>query len=97
MTENSGSAVAHDQERSRFSIDVDGEPAVADYTQEGDTIMLTHTVVPRSARGQGIGDELAKAAFEYARSNDLKVVPVCPFMRTFADRHDEYTDLLKRT
>ena len=77
-----------------FTLDVDGETAVAAYQREGDTIVFTHTLVPPRIEGRGVGSRLIRGALDAARDQGLKVVPQCPFVRTYIDRHPEYRDLL---
>ena len=77
-----------------FELEVDGHRAIAAYQLEGDTIVFTHTLVPKKLEGRGIGSKLIRAALDAARDRGLKVVPQCPFVRAYIDRHAEYRDLL---
>ena len=64
------------------------EPAEMTFSRTNDhLIMIDHTYVPPSARGQGLGEALAKRAVEDARTNDWKIIPVCPFFKAQAERH----------
>lgn len=92
MSESSAE-IRDNQERSRYEMSVGEDVAVADYRLEGDRIIFTHTKVPKSARGQGVGDALAKGALDGARARGLKVVARCPFMAAYLRRHAEYADL----
>lgn len=85
--------VHHDADLQRFEIRQDGATAVAEYQRAGNTLILTHTEVPPALRGTGLGNELARAAFEYARDQHLRVLPRCPFMAAWLRRHREYQDL----
>lgn len=88
--------VIQNSDKNRFEYSVEGRTAVADYMLTKDNrIVLTHTEVPKQFAGQGIGSKLAKAAFAYAKENNLKVLPLCPFMASYVRSHrDEYADLL---
>ena len=77
-----------------FEMVVNGRQAVAAYQREGGTITFTHTKVPPSMEGQGIGSKLVRFALDSARDEGLKVVPQCPFVAAFIERHPEYRDLL---
>jgi len=77
-----------------FTLDVDGETAVAAYQRESGTIVFTHTLVPARIEGRGVGSRLIRGALDAARDQGLKVVPQCPFVRTYIDRHPAYRDLL---
>ncbi|THD36141.1 MAG: N-acetyltransferase [Sphingomonas sp.] len=77
-----------------FELEVDGYRAIAAYQLEGDTIVFTHTLVPKKLEGRGIGSKLIRAALDAARDRGLKVVPQCPFVKAYIERHAEYRDLL---
>ncbi len=79
----------------RFEAGVDGGVAVAEYRRENGTIVFTHTEVPRSLRGRGVGEELVRQALEQASRNGLRVVARCPFVRSYIRRHPRYQALLK--
>lgn len=78
----------------RFEIELDEESAVLAYRLGADSIAFTHIEVPASQRGQGIGEELTRAALESARHRNLRVIPECPFVARYIKDHPEYRDLL---
>ncbi|MDY3051922.1 MAG: GNAT family N-acetyltransferase [Ndongobacter sp.] len=49
-----------------------------EYNEEGDMV-ITHTIVSDKLRGMGAGMKLLNKAVEYAKENNLKIVPVCSF------------------
>lgn len=85
----------HDaREQNRYEATVEGETAMADYRLEGDRIRFTHTRVPPSLEGRGIGSQLARHALDSARDRDLRVWPECNFIASFIRRHPEYLDIV---
>ena len=74
---------------SRFEAPVNGGVAVLDYRIQGDTIFLLYVKVPPQEQGRGIAGRLSRAALEFSRASDLKVVPQCPFIATYMRRHPE--------
>jgi predicted GNAT family acetyltransferase len=78
----------------RFELEVDGETAFAAYRFEGPDIVFYHTVVPEALSGRGIGSRLVRGALAQVRVRGLKVVPECPFVRTYIEKHPEQQDLL---
>ncbi len=56
-------------------------------------IALDHTEVKDEFKGKGIAKELVVKAVEYARSNDLKIVPVCPYVVKLFSRSNEFNDV----
>ena len=76
--------------RGRWHFTPDGveEEAEMTFSRTNDTlIMLDHTYVPPSARGQGIGEKLAERAVADAREKGWTIIPVCPFFKAEAERH----------
>jgi uncharacterized protein len=77
----------------RFEI-ADEPSAHLQYAQADGLLRLIHTEVPPEFRGHGYASHLARAALEYAREAHLRVVPICPFVRTYLARHPEYAALV---
>ena len=79
-----------------FFIDQDGEwVAELAYTRSTDgQITITHTEVDDELQGKGVGEDLVKAAVEYARENGLKVKSECKFAKKVIDETTEYQDVL---
>ena len=65
------------------------------YTMSSSNKMtIEHTEVSESLKGQNIGLRLVKHAAEYARKNNLKIIPLCPFtLAMFKKRPEEYADV----
>ena len=82
----------------RFEIDLgDGLFAFAEYTLPEGKIMFTHTEVPPSHEGQGLGTALIEAGLAAARERGLLVIPICPFFAAYMKKHAETHDLLDPT
>jgi hypothetical protein len=79
--------VVHRPEQSRFEAAVQGGTAVLAYEQRGDTVVMTHTVVPPEAEGQGVASALATAAVGWARGEGLDIDPQCSYVRSWLQRH----------
>ena len=80
--------------RHRLELDVDGRIAFTEYKRADGVLTLNHTEVPKQLSGRGIGSALARGALDWARAQGLKVVPRCPFIKSYIDKHAEYADLL---
>lgn len=75
----------------RYELHVDGVLAgVAEYRDRGDRRIFVHTVVDEAYAGRGLGNRLAKGALDDALAHDLHVVPRCPFIRAWLERHPDY-------
>jgi predicted GNAT family acetyltransferase len=80
--------------RQRYELAAEGGIAVAYYEPRGSAIALTHTVVPERLQGKGLASVLIKAALADIRQRKLKVIPECPFVARYIERHPEEVDLL---
>ena len=90
-------SVRNNDAESRFEVEGEGQLAVLEYRLRGDRIVFIHTGVPEPMAGQGIGSALARAGLNFARANGLTVVPYCPFVRSYIERHPEFQDLVERS
>lgn len=86
--------VSNNEAAHRYELKVDGHLAIAAYRLRPGRITFTHTEVPDAVGGRGVGTRLVKAALDDARAQGLKVVPACPFVKRYVDRHPEEQDLL---
>lgn len=86
--------VTHRPADSRFVADVDGGEAVLAYESYDDgTLDLEHTVVPHEARGSGVADALVRAAVAYARREGVQLIPTCPYVAAWRQRHPDQADV----
>jgi len=88
--------VTDNAEGHRYEITVDGTVAgFIDYHDRGERRALNHTEIDPAYEGQGLASTIARAALDDIRSRGLVVLPYCPFVRSYIDRHrDEYLDLV---
>ena len=86
--------VTHNEEAHRFEASIGGLRAFITYSRFPGRIVFTHTEVPQPLEGQGVAAKLARVALDFARVNDLRVVPLCPYVSSFIRKHPEYQDLV---
>ena len=90
-------AVEHNAAQRRFRVTLQGQEAFLSYRLTGKEIDLYHTFVPEAFRGRGLAERLCQAAFEYAKAQQLTVIPSCPYISgAYLKRHAEYAPLVKR-
>lgn len=79
----------------RFELLVEDELAgYAEYRQEDGSVAFTHTVVEPQYEGKGVGSALASGALDAVRTAGGSVLPYCPFLRSYIQRHPTYLDLV---
>ncbi|MDZ7625367.1 MAG: GNAT family N-acetyltransferase [Ignavibacteriaceae bacterium] len=86
--------VIHEKENERFVIYLDGNEVYVEYTMAGKEINLYHTYTHPALRGKGLAAQVVRAAFEFAKKNNLKIVPTCSYTQAFLTKNDEYKDLV---
>ncbi|MFZ4263682.1 GNAT family N-acetyltransferase [Sphingobacterium sp. HJSM2_6] len=65
------------------------------YSMAGpEKMIIDHTEVNPSEKGKGIGHILLYKAVEFARLNQLKILPLCPFAKASFDRDVNIRDVL---
>lgn len=79
-----------------FYVEDDHERlATMTYTMSGPTKMIIqHTEVSEKMGGKGVGKQLVAKAVEYARTNHLKILPLCPFAKAILEKVPAYSDVL---
>jgi uncharacterized protein len=79
-----------------FYAEIDGQKlAEMVYTMPSpDKMIIEHTEVDEKLKGKNAGGKLLHAAVEYARTNNIKITPLCPFAHAMFKKKPEYADVL---
>lgn len=88
----------HNDSKGAFIVKIDGERlAEMTYTKPADNHMIIdHTEVDDKLRGQNVGQQLVHAAVEFARENNIKITPLCPFAHAVLKKKAEWQDVLRK-
>ena len=86
--------VIHEKDNERFIIYKEDKESFIEYRLSKDEINLYHTYTDPGLRGKGLAAQVVRAAFEYAKKNNLKVVPTCSYVQAFVRRYNEYDELV---
>lgn len=57
-------------------------------------IIIDHTNVSEEISGQGVGKLLLKELVDWARKEDKKIIPRCPFVKAQMEKNKEYHDMI---
>jgi uncharacterized protein len=87
--------VSNNEAENRFELHIDGQIAFLNYRRTPQEITLTHAETPPEIEGRGLGSKVVRAALEFAREQELKVVPLCPFVAWYIRQNKEYADLVR--
>ncbi len=77
----------HDTEKHMFILEFPEGNAHIEYTLEGNTFTVIHTIVPKALEGRGIAAKLAAAAAEYAEEKGYTLASECSYMTAWMKRH----------
>jgi predicted GNAT family acetyltransferase len=81
--------------RERYEVTSDGELAgFTVYRSRPGLIAFMHTEIEPEFEGHGVGSVLVRDALEDARRKGMDVLPFCPFVNAYIERHREYVDLV---
>lgn len=79
-----------------FYIEEDGEwIAELTYIKDDGEMTIDHTEIDERLRGQGIGEQMVRAAVDYARESGLKVKLDCPYASKVIERTPELQDVVQ--
>ena len=81
--------------RGAFFLERDGERlAQMTYTVAGTRVIIDHTDVDDRLRGTGMGRQLVDAAVQWARKENARLMPLCPYAKSVFDKTPDYSDVL---
>ena len=89
--------IKHKESESRgiFYIHDEEDKKIAEltYSLENDVMTIDHTEVDPSKEGKGLGTKIVQYSVEFARENNRKINPLCPFAEVLFDKHEDWNDL----
>jgi predicted GNAT family acetyltransferase len=88
--------VSKNEDAHRYEAYIDGERVgFAEYQLTDQLVVFTHTEVEDRCEGLGVGSTLAREALDDVRRDGArKVLPLCPFIKSWIAHHEDYQDLV---
>jgi predicted GNAT family acetyltransferase len=97
LTDKTGAPVTVHKESNKFTIAVDGETVgLTAYADDRGSRVFPHTEVDDGFEGRGLASILIGEALAQTRAEGLRVVPQCPMVAAYIDKHPEYADIVDR-
>lgn len=59
-------------------------------SSDDNTIIIDHTYVSNELSGQGVGKLLLKELLDWAKKENKKVIPICPYAKAQMEKNKEY-------
>jgi hypothetical protein len=86
--------ISENKDKKRFEASVEGNLAFVEYIRAENKVYLTHTEVPSQLEGKGIASAMVKQILEQIKNEELKLVPLCPFVAAYVKRHPEWKEIM---
>ncbi|MBL1078443.1 N-acetyltransferase [Nocardia sp. 2] len=78
-----------------YAISYGGERGgLTAYVDAGQQRIFFHTEIDDRFGGHGLGTALIRAALDDTRAAGLRIVPICPFVKAFVEKHHDFDDLV---
>jgi len=84
------------KDKKRFEIEVNKNYAFTNYGEFGSQIALVHTETEPELEGKGAASAVVEKTLHYLENNHLKLLPFCPFVFAYIQRHPEWKYLVSK-
>ena len=86
--------IEHQKENNRYVLNIDNQIAKIEYEINNSKMYLTHSEVPNSLRGRGIGKILVTKTFEKLTEEGYRAVAICSYIKLVAIRSEKWKDII---
>lgn len=87
-------SIALDLVRGEFRMRVDGHDCSLGFRLADGVAQFDHVRVPDAVGGRGLAGQLTRHALDWARAQEHRVRPNCPYVAAWIKRHPDYADLV---
>jgi predicted GNAT family acetyltransferase len=92
-SDKTGAPTTVTKEPDQFTIAVEGKTVgKAEFLDRGEKRVFTHTEVDKDYGGRGLATILVGEALQQTRDAGLRIVPECPMVVGYVEKHPEYRD-----
>jgi predicted GNAT family acetyltransferase len=77
-----------------LELQIEGKIAFIEYKLVRKTLFLIHTEVLAELEGKGVGSAIVQKALQFAKDNNFQIVPICPFVQSYLERHKEWNEIV---
>lgn len=88
-------SIVDQPDQNRYELRVDGKVrGLVVYCDRGDVRALVHTEIDQPLQGMGLAADLVRRVLDDIVRDGRQVVPSCPYVDWYIQRHAEYQPLL---
>ncbi|MBC7745872.1 MAG: N-acetyltransferase [Flavobacterium sp.] len=77
-----------------YELWVEKKRSFINYNLQNNQSVLLHTEVPEELQDRGIAAALVEKTFQYLESKNMKVVPICSYIRTYLKQNPKWNHLV---
>jgi predicted GNAT family acetyltransferase len=97
LTDKTGAPVTVHKDSDKFTIAVDGKTVGrTEYADDRGSRVFPHTEVDDAFEGRGLASIVIGEALAQTRAEGLRIVPQCPTVAAYIEKHPEYADIVDR-
>lgn len=82
-------AITDNAAANRFELEIGGQTVFARYRRQDNTVVILHVEAPPGLRGTGAAGRLMQGIADRAKTEGLKLVPVCSYAAAWLKRHPQ--------
>jgi predicted GNAT family acetyltransferase len=87
--------ITRNEAGNRYELVLGGrQVGVLDYTMDGEATVLNHIEVEERVSGQGLAARFTQAVLTELKSQNVQVIPQCPYVRGYIIKHPEWAALV---
>ena len=97
LTDKTGAPATVRKEADRFTVAVEGKPVgLTEFVDRGEQRVFPHTQVDDAFEGRGLASIVIGEALAQTKAEGLRIVPVCPAVAAYVEKHPEYADVVDK-
>ncbi len=82
-------------DRQRYeALEGDELAGFLEYVLKRGRLALVHTETVAGHEGRGVAAQLVRFALDDARRRELRVIPICPYVKAYLERHPDQADIV---
>lgn len=87
----------NNKSQKQYEFHIEGfVPKIEYIINHEENVYLTHTEVPYELGGKGVGTQLVEKTLTDIEDNNMRVVPLCPFVAAYIRKNPEWKRIIAK-